>query len=185
MKKIIKKILKEDDWDWVRDQNPITKPEISRKVRNLYNFSLYSSEEESDEFTTALHQLALSKEEFDKLFVVISRLSRDSWGYAYDSGLGAGYEDGSRDGYREGYREGYDEAEGEYSEKYNEGWEEGYDEGFMDGKEKGYQEGKEETYYKAFEEGRAYQHELENEDFERGESDFDPSEYDEDYDEDF
>ena len=47
------------------------------------------------------------------------------------------------------------------------------------------EEGSEKTYYKAFEEGRAYEAGLDVEDLERRESGFDPREYDEDYDENY
>jgi hypothetical protein len=181
MKHLIKKILKEDEFDWVRETNPITKPEISKKVGNLYPYAL----DKLEELTTALHNLGLTKEEFDEFFLNIYRLSIDSYENGYNSGINAGYESGSDDGYRDGYGDGVDNMKRKVDEGYEKGYNEGFGEAYSEAYEKGYNEGKEETYYKAFEEGRAYQHELENEEFEKGESEFDLDNYDDDYDENY
>lgn len=56
-----------------------------------------------------------------------------------------------------------------------------YGDGHDDGYKKRFEEGFEVSYHKAFEEGKAYQYDLDTEKFERSQSGFDPTEYDEEY----
>ena len=68
--------------------------------------------------------------------------------------------------------------------KYEEGYEEGHERGYEDSQEYSLNKFKEERktiYNKAFEEGRAYEAELDTEEFEKRQSGFDPRDYDEDY----
>jgi flagellar biosynthesis/type III secretory pathway protein FliH len=189
MRNTIKKILKENDFDWIGDVNPVSKEDIIRKVYNLRHVGYTGRRPEDSQLTQVIYGLALNKEQIDVLFEALYNFGDYCHNEGIDIGNQNGYSEGESQGYDMGHSDGYSEAkrdmEDELEEKYEKGYDEGYDEAIQDGYQKGYEEGAEATYYKAFEEGRAYEAGIEVEDLERRESGFDPSEYDEDNDENY
>ena len=188
MRNTIKKILKENDFEWVSNTNPISREDVVKKLYDLYEVG-YRRDPELSKLTEIVYNLALSQDQFDKLFEALYHLSEFSYYEGIDIGNQQGYSEGERDGYDQGYDDGRYEGSQDIDEKLEiereKGYDEGYDEGLSDGYTKGYEEGKEETYHRAFEEGRAYEAGIEVEDLERRESGFDPSEYDEENDENY
>jgi hypothetical protein len=174
MRNRIKQILKEEesDFDWVSNQEPTSKDDISKSLRDLGSIGDYSVN--INTLVDLVHGFGLTMEESQKLSSELYDIMYHLHGDAHSVG----------------YAEGYDEAEEdcryERSSAYDEGHDEGYDEGERDGYSEGYKKGHEEgvetTYTKAFEEGRAYEVNLDTEEYEKREgSPYDPNEYDDDY----
>jgi flagellar biosynthesis/type III secretory pathway protein FliH len=168
----IKKILREeDDFDWISKQNPATKEFIRTKLNRIYELR-----HDIDTTTEELYELALNEEIIVKLIETMKNTVNSTYNRAYDEGMQTGHEEGSHESYDRGYEEGYDDAESEYryanDDALDEKYDEGYDEGREEGYEKGYSEGAEETYYSAFEEGRRYQSNMEEEEYERRQDPF-------------
>ena len=193
MKDLIKKILKEDnEFDWVRESNPVSEEEIIIQMSKLRSAG-YRENPKRSTLTTAIYNLGLNKNEIKPLFEALYTFTSLCHGEGIDIGHQEGHSEGYNEGHRDGYDEGWDDAKSERryeldnvkEESYDKGYNEGYDEGFQDGYKKGNEEGVEETYYKAFEEGRAYEAGLDVEDYEKRQSVFDPKDYDEDYDENY
>ena len=160
MKDLIKKILKEDnDFDWIRQSEPISKEEISKNLSGLRHDYGYDSYDRN--LTNVIHQLGLNKEQLESLYGVIYSLAEVVYQNGVDIGWGEGYSSGEQEGrvgYDNAYNDAYDDAkQSVYDGAYDEGYDEGYNEGLEEGYQKGYEEGSEETYYKAFEKGRTYQ----------------------------
>jgi hypothetical protein len=180
MRDRIKKILKEEDFDWIKQQNPIPKREIITHLNSFQDYGYYARE--NDKFVETLHQLALTKEDFIKIAHSLDKV--------FVSVHSRGVDEGSQASWYEGYREGRHEREYELEDDmadlrdriselrdesdrvFDERYEEGYDEGKEDGYKKGFSEGGEAMYHKAFEEGRAYESGKDTEYYERGESGF-------------
>lgn len=188
MKDLIRKILKEDnDFDWIKQSEPISREEISKNLSGLahdYGYNQYDGN-----LTNVIHQLGLNKEQLESLYGIIYSLGEVVYQNGVDIGWGEGYSSGEQEGragYDEAYNDAYDDAkQSVYNEAYNEGYDEGYNDGIEEGYKKGYEEGSEKTYYKAFEEGRAYEVGLDTEEYEKRQSGFDPIDYDDDYDENY
>jgi hypothetical protein len=185
MKSLIKKILKEDnDWDWARESEPMSEKYIQNKLREFYIY-----ENNNTDLIKKIHSLGLTKTPLDQLLMVLGRSMNNLRGSSYDSGYRDGYSDGQtrssedlEQAEKDGYSTGYREAEDIF---YDKGYEEGWSEAAKEFYDKGYEEGSEETYYRAFEEGRAYEAGVDVEDLERRESGFDPKDYYDDYDENY
>jgi hypothetical protein len=186
MKNLIKKILKENDFDWTSDVNPMSKSEISQELSGLVDFGYHSLGNKSY-LINSIYNLGLTKDKLKDLLSSLYGLSEISFDAGHQKGLNAGYEEGYNEGASSG--ESREDLEYEFREREREIMDNSYEEGYSDGLEKGYQEGysegSEETYHKAFEEGRAYELGIDTEDFERRQSGFNPDEYDEEYDENY
>ena len=194
MRDRIKKILKEDnEWDWAKQSEPISKTEISSKLNFFSDFGYRIYDEQSNTLVNSIYNLGLNDKQLEDLVKSLYIFGEVCHERGLDAGGESAWSEGNREGYNEGWGDAREECEDDANSKYDEGHEEGYNkgydegesEGYQDGYKKGYEEGVEITYYKAFEEGRAYEADLDVEDLERRESGFDPSEYDEDHNEDY
>lgn len=178
MKDLIKKILKEEnDFDWAEDTEPISKNIIAKKLNNLEHAALVSTE---TSLVKVIYNLALEESELDKMVDTLDTyISR-----VYDNGEQEGMRLGHQEGYHEGYNSGqYEESlnmEDEKEYEYNRGYEEGYDDGVIETKadlKKECSKNIEIAYNQAFEEGRAYEAELDAEEYEKRQSGFDLRDY--------
>ena len=182
MKDLIKKILKEEnDFDWVKNTNPLSKSEIANKLNNLEHTALVNTE---TSLVKVIYSLALEESELDKMVDSLdSYISR-----VYDNGEQEGMRLGHQEGYHEGHYDGERDSRYDIEDELEEARNDGYDEGYEDGKidmsgelEDEIEKQKSIIYNRGFEDGRAYEAELDTEDYERRESDFNPYDYDGDY----
>ena len=186
MKDLIKKILKEDnDLEWINNVKPTSKGDISAELKSFEDFGYYVHNPEHSELVNTIHSLGLDNNQLDKMVKVLYEFGENAHETGKDRGVQDGWEEGSRQGWSDGYDEGQDDMQEKLDGAIDEAKEEGYDEGYEIGYEKGFEncegELKEKLYNKAFEEGRAYESELDVEEYERRQSGFNPKEYDDDY----
>lgn len=126
MRNRIKKILKEEnEWDWARESEPISKSEIGNKLLRFGDFGFHIYNAETSDLVNSIYDLGLNTTQLDNLIK-----SLYSFGYnIYERGMDAGGESVWSEGHREGYNEGWSEAkiecENDADYKYDEGHEEG------------------------------------------------------------
>ena len=78
MKDLIKKILKEDnDFDWVRNTNPISKSKITDELSDLQDWGYYIHEGRVDtnELVDFIYRLDLDEKELREMSVVLFDVS--------------------------------------------------------------------------------------------------------------
>ena len=184
MRNTIKKILKENDFDWVNNVQPISVEKIQSKMSAGYVTDHGIGNWQIRDIAKKAHKLGLLKRELDIFVNILEDLSD----YAYEAGTQTGWEEGHREGWREKQYECEEEEEEIKDEGYREGYDEGYEAGSLTEKEEMEQYHQEQMekeakliYKQAFEDGRAYESELDAEDYERRQSGFNPSDYDGDY----
>ena len=191
MKKLIKKILKEDnDFGWADDIQPISKNDIANELSELreWGYYIHDQEKHPDGLVDFIYSLGLDGNKLDGMVGVLYDFGESVYDSGRGDGIQVGWEEGNNEGYREGKYDGERDAKADINDDIEEARVDGYDEGYDEGYDKAYNEFKdrledykEKIYNKGFEEGRAYESEKEVEEYERGESGFDPKDYDEEY----
>jgi len=188
MKDLIKKILKEDnELDWIKDVEPASKGDIANELKDLedWGYYIHNPEKNKYELVDFIYSLGLDINKLDKMVSILYNFSENIFDVGRERGLQGGWEEGHHEGYHEGYHDGEREAKYDCDDDIYEARDVGYEEGYDAGREKGYEECegelKEKIYNKGFEEGRAYESELDTEEYEKRQSSFDPRDYEGDY----
>lgn len=135
MKNLIKKILKEEnDFDWAKDTNPLSKSEITSKLGVLQNYGYYISERWLDENTLVdfIYRLALTEDKVDEMVKVLGELSDSIYDNGKDGGVQIGWEEGHNEGYREGYYDGERDSKYDIEDELEEARDEGFEDGRFD-----------------------------------------------------
>ena len=186
MRNTIKKILKENDFDWANNVEPISAEKIKSEIEHIADYGI--SNHQISIIAKKAYKLGLLGRGLDIFVGILEDISESS----FEDGKQVGWEEG----HIEGWREKKYECEEEEEEIRQEGYDVGYDVGYDEGYEAGSQTEKEEMeqyhqeqmekeanliYNQAFEDGRAYEAELDTEDYERRQSGFNPADYDGDY----
>ena len=187
MKNLIKKILKEEnDFDWARDTNPMSKSEITNQLGDLQDWGYFIHERwlDTNKLVDFIYRLGLSEEKLNEISVVLYDLSESIYENGRERGQQEGWEEGNNEGYREGKYDGERDAKADINDDIEEARDDGYDEGYEDGLVQGIEDGKIELekdlkereeiiYNKGFEEGRMYEAGLDSEEYERKQSGLD------------
>ena len=178
MRNTIKKILKENDFDWANNVEPISAEKIKSEIEHMADYGI--SNYQISNIAKKAYKLGLIGRGLDIFVNILEDLSESS----YEAGTQKGWEEGHIEGWREKKYECEEEEEEIKEEGYHEGYDEGYDEGYEAGSQTEREQMKKEAkiiYKQAFEDGRAYESELDTEDYERRQSGFNPYDYDGDY----
>jgi hypothetical protein len=139
MKKLIKKILKEDqnikDFDWIREPHLASKDDILHLIRehSMYSYGYKDVISELHKVGLTDAQMTILVESLDYVYEHGMDEGRDE-GYddGHDDGRSEGYDEGWDEGYEEGEREGHNHAMDECEEKLEDKWNEGYQQGTED-----------------------------------------------------
>ena len=133
MKDLIKKILKEEnDFDWVKDTNPISKGEIANELSDLqdWGYFIHQRRVESSSLVHFIYRLSLSGQELREMSVVLYDLSES----IYESGKESGQQIGWEEGYREGEYQAERDSRYEIEDEIEDARADGYDDGYGDGR---------------------------------------------------
>jgi len=172
MRNTIKKILKENDFDWTKDVEPISVEQIEDKIDVITDYG--ASNWLLNHIAKKVHGLGLLNKELNLLTDIIKQVVETS----QEDGKQLGWEEGNREGYNEGFTEGEKDCEDDINHLLQNAQDEGYDEGYADGLKQGEEEGKDQAekefneikeivYNKGFEEGRMYEAGLDSEEYEK------------------
>lgn len=174
MRNTIKKILKENDFDWTKDTEPISVEQIEDKIDVITDYGVNNWF--LTRIATKIYGLGLLNKELNLLTDIMKELAENSQSH----GVQLGWEEGNREGFNEGWRKKEKENEMVINyakdEVYDEGYADGLVQGIEDGKielEKDLKEREEIIYNKGFEEGRMYEAGLDSEEYERKQSGLD------------
>lgn len=172
MRNTIKKILKENDFEWTDDVEPISVEKIWDKIGDISEYG--ANNWFLDRIAKKTHGLGLLGEELNIFASILKEVAEMS----HDRGIQIGWEEGRREGYNEGFKEGKDDCEDDINHAKMNAHDEGYDEGYADGFDLGEENGKDQSkkefneikeivYNKGFEEGRMYEAGLDSEEYEK------------------
>lgn len=144
MRKRIKQILRESEFDWVGQSEGT---EFRRWIhRQLEEYSIRDNTiDELEKFMADL-----PTDDLEPFIWTIQTLADEAFESGKEVGYDDGYDNGRGDGYNDGYDDGqsdkdcYDECDDICSEKWDDGYDTGSNDGYNRGHSEGYDEGQDE-----------------------------------------